>query len=46
MVTVCRATGTLLANGITDDDRKGAVFLSVISPKAYQLLSSLVAPVS
>ena len=34
----------LVANGITDDDRKRAVFLSVIGPKAYQLLSSLVAP--
>ena len=34
----------LLANGITDDDRRRAVFLSVIGPKAYQLLSSLVAP--
>ena len=33
-----------MVNGITDDDRKQAVFLSVIGTKAYQLLSSLVAP--
>lgn len=34
----------LAANGITDADRKRAVFLSVIGPKAYKLLASLVAP--
>ena len=32
------------ANGITDEDRKRAVFLTVIGPKAYKLLASLVAP--
>ena len=34
----------LVANGITDPDRKGTVFLSVIGPKSYKLLSSLVTP--
>ena len=34
----------MAANGITDGDRKKAVFLSVIGPKAYKLLASLVAP--
>lgn len=34
----------LAANGITDGDRKRAVLLSVIGPKAYKLLRSLVAP--
>ena len=34
----------LAANGIADPDRKRAVFLSVIGPKAYKLISSLVAP--
>ena len=33
----------IVANGITDPDRKRAVFLSVIGPKFYKLLSSLVA---
>ena len=33
-----------MANGIIDNDRKRAVFLSVFGPMAYQLLSSLVAP--
>ena len=46
MVVVRRATGALPSGKryITDDDRKRAVFLSVIDPKAYQILSSLVAP--
>lgn len=34
----------LVANGITEDERKRAVLLSVIGPKAYKLLGSLVAP--
>ena len=34
----------LTANGITDGDKKRAVFLSVIGPKAYKLLGSLIAP--
>ena len=34
----------LIANGITGGDRKRAVFLSVIGPKVYKLLGSLVAP--
>ena len=34
----------LTANGHTDDVQKRAVFLSMIGPKAYQLLSSLVVP--
>ena len=36
----------LKANGITGGDKKRAVFLSVIGPKAYKLLESLIAPVS
>ena len=32
------------ANGVTDAERKSAIFLSVIGPRAYKLLSSLVAP--
>ena len=35
----------MLVNGITDGDRKRAVFLSVIGPKAYKLLTSLLAPI-
>ena len=35
---------TIYIRRITDDDRKQVVFLSMIGPKAYQLLSSLVAP--
>ena len=34
----------LTANGITDGDKKRAVFLSVICPKAYKLLGNLIAP--
>ena len=34
----------LMANGITDGDNKRAVFLSVIGPKVYKLLGSLIAP--
>ena len=34
----------LTANGITDGEKKQAVFLSVIGPKAYKLLGSLIAP--
>ena len=34
----------LAANGITDADRKRDIFLAVIGPNAYKLLSSLVAP--
>ena len=33
-----------MANGFTNDDCMRAVFLSVIGPKAYQLLSNLLAP--
>lgn len=36
----------LAANGITNADRKMSVFLSVIGPKAYKLLASLVAPLN
>ena len=32
------------ANGVTDAERKCAIFLSVIGPRTYKLLSSLVAP--
>ena len=32
------------ANGVTDAERKRAIFLSVIGPRTYKLLSSLVAP--
>ena len=31
------------ANGVTDAERKRAIFLSVIGPRTYKLLSSLVA---
>ena len=34
----------LAANGITDAERKRDIFLAVIGPNAYKLLSSLVAP--
>ena len=34
----------MAANGITDAERKKSVFLSVIGPKTYKLLASLVAP--
>ena len=34
----------LVANGITENERNRAVLLSVIGPKAYKLLGSLVAP--
>ena len=34
----------LLANGIDDDKKKVAVFITVIGPKAYALLRNLVAP--
>ena len=34
----------LTANRITDREKKRAVFLSVIGPKAYKLLGSLIAP--
>ena len=34
----------LTANGITDGDKKRAVFLSVIGPKAHKLLGSLISP--
>ena len=33
-----------MANGITDGDKKQAVFLSVIFPKAYKFLGNLIAP--
>ena len=32
------------ANGVTDAERKRAIFLSVIGPRTYKLLSNLVAP--
>ena len=32
------------ANGVTDETRKRAIFLSVVGPKTYKLLSSLIAP--
>ena len=34
------------ANGVTDAERKRAIFLSVIGPRTYKLLSSLVARAS
>ena len=33
------------ANGITDDDKKRSVFLTVIGARAYKKLRSLIAPV-
>ena len=42
LVAVCRATGTAI--GITDNERKLAVFLPTIGAKAYQLLSSPTVP--
>ena len=33
-----------VANGITDEDKKRAVFLTVIGESTYKLLSSLLAP--
>lgn len=32
------------ANGITDEEKKGSVFLTVVGPAAYRLLVSLIAP--
>ena len=34
----------LTANGVTTEDRKCSIFLSVIGPKTYKLLCSLVSP--
>jgi len=34
----------ILANGITDDDKRKAIFLSIIGSKTYSLLRSLTAP--
>ena len=36
----------LIANGVESAQKKRAIFLSTIGPKAYKLLSSLVAPAS
>ena len=33
-----------IANGVTDTERKKAIFLTVIGPPTYNLVSSLVAP--
>ena len=45
MATIRRTVETFLAaNGITDAERKRDIFLAVIGPNAYKLLSSLVAP--
>lgn len=35
----------LVANNITDEDKKKAVFLSLCGPSAYKILRSLIAPV-
>lgn len=35
----------LVANNITDNDKKKAVFLSLCGPSAYEILRSLIAPV-
>ena len=34
----------LAANGVTTEERKCSIFLSVIGPKTYKLLCSLVSP--
>ena len=39
-----KETGASTLNGVTDAERKRAIFLSVIGPRTYKLLSSLVAP--
>ena len=41
---VCQMDPTLFRSGVTDTERKHAIFLSVIGPKICKLLSSLVAP--
>ena len=39
-----KKSGASMPNGVTDAERKRAIFLSVIGPRTYKLLSSLVAP--
>jgi len=35
---------TFSANGITEEDKKGAVFLFVVGPATYKLLRNLLSP--
>ena len=39
-----RCTFYIIANKITDDDIKRAVFLSIIGDKTYQIIRGLLAP--